>query len=296
VGHVDLVRDLAEPAVTAVVAEYFGMPGDPIPTLRLFQALSQHCFSFWKNDRVRDRAAAASVELRRLALARIAELRASAGGGAVDDTVFGRLVAMPDGFDDDDGVTRTALGLTSGFINAPLGILIYGVDKLVDLDEGTLEPLRRAAREATLGDERAEPIIQDYLLEAERFVVYPPFVHRYAERNTVIAAGTRRETLVPRGATVVAWGALAMFDEEVVSDPWTFRTGRPAEQFLGFGHGRHACIGTHIGQAVLGEVLKGIFAMPRTRRARGESGKVRNLPVEEGRYPVSFELEFDPHV
>jgi cytochrome P450 len=125
--------------------------------------------------------------------------------------------------------------------------------------------------------------------------VSPPFSYRYTERDTPIARGTDREKRIPAGSTVVTWQSLAAFDEDVVEAPFEFIAGRPRWKYMGFGHARHRCVGEHIGQALLYEMALGLFSLPGLRRAPGAAGRVKTLPIQQGKYPSTFVVEFDKH-
>lgn len=290
-GRVDAVADIAEVGPLAFIEHYLGVPVDAEKrVLRLFQTTSQHIFSFWPFAPARENAMRAAVQLRKILDEEVARRRRE--GDLDRDDYMGRLLTG-NGLDD-AGIARTIAGLASGAINAPLGLFTYSLDTLLDLESAERARILDLARGAREGDEEARRALRDAFVEAERFNVYPPFSYRYTERNVTLARGTRRETSVPAGKTVVTWQSLAVFDPHTVDDPFAFRPGRPDWQFLGLGHGRHFCLGAHTGQAMLFEMAEAVLALPGLRRAEGKRGRVINKPVEDGRYPVSLHLEFDP--
>lgn len=290
-GRVDVVKDLVEVAVMRFVMRYFGTPlTEPERLLRLYQTTSKYLFAFWSDPVMRDEAISAGKSLRELLGETVAERRRSRNGA---DDVIGRFVDMEQGFvDGDTGIVRSVAGLSSGSINAPLGLFVYSVDTLLSLPEQELDNVRKLAESASLGSAPASAGFRDYLYEAERFNVYPPFSYRYAERDTSIAVGTPREKRIPKGATVVTWQSLAAFDGDVFEAPYDFHAGRPRWQYAGFGHARHRCLGEHIGQALIYELALGLFTLPGLRRASSDAGRVRNLSVQQGKYPSTFTAEF----
>jgi cytochrome P450 len=290
-GRVDIVRDLVEKAVIRFVMRYFGTPvPEPERLLRLYQTTSKYLFAFWSDPVMRNEAVAAGETLKELLSSIVAERKRS----PVDvDDVLGRFVAMPSGFADGDaGIVRSLAGLASGAINAPLGLFVYSVDTLLALPDPELEAVRKLATMALAGDQNARDRFFDYVREAQRFNVYPPFSYRYAERDARIAVGTAREKQIPKGATVVTWQSLALFDDEVFDRPFDFVAGRPRGQYGGFGHARHRCVGEHIGQAVIYEMALGLFTLPGIVRAPNKAGRVQNLSVRQGKYPHTFTAEF----
>lgn len=292
-GRVDIVKDLVVTVVSRFVMRFFGthVP-DGERLLRSYQTTSKYLFAFWSDPVMRDEAVAAGATIKELLSAVVAERRRNPTGA---DDVLGRFVAMTKGFSDGDtGIVRSIAGLSSGAVNAPLGLFVYSVDTLLSLPRRELDALRGLDERAHSGDRSAGEKFFEYLREAERFNVYPPFSYRYAERDTAIAVGTAREKRIPKGATVVTWQSLAAFDRDVFDRPFEFRAGRPRSQYNGFGHGRHRCLGEHIGQALIYEMALGLFALPGIHRAANGAGRVRNTTVQQGHYPYTFTAEFRP--
>jgi cytochrome P450 len=242
---------------------------------------------------MRDEAVAAGSKLRHVLGTIVSERRMATNAPVPSDDVLGRFVAMPTGFyDGDTGIVRTLAGLSAGAINAPVGLCVFSIDTLLSLPDADLDALRRLAVDAKRGSATAAARFRDYLYEAERFNVYPPFNYRYAERDTTIAKGTPREKRIAQGATVVTWHSLAAFDGDVFERPFDFVPGRPRWQDTGFGHGRHWCFGEQIGQALLFEMALGLFSMPGIHRASGEAGRVQTRTVRQGKYPYTLTTEF----
>lgn len=296
-GRLDVVKDLVEPVVIRSVVRFFGtVVEDAGKLLRLYQAVSKYLFAFWLDPVMRDEAVEAGSTLRDLLGTIVAERRKTMAVAGGRDDVLGRFVDMQNGFyDGDTGIVRTIAGLSSGSINAPVGLCVYSIDTLLSLPDETLVTVRRLALEAMRGSTQAAERFREYLYEAERFNVYPPFNYRYAERDTTIANGTSREKRIAKGTTVVTWHSLAAFDDDVFERPFAFVPGRPHWQYSAFGHGRHFCLGEHIGQALLFEMALGLFTMPGVHRAPGKAGRVRTRSVREGKYPFAFTVEFVKH-
>jgi hypothetical protein len=205
------------------------------------------------------------------------------------------MLAMKQGFSDGDaGIPRSIAGLASGNLNAPVGLCVLTVDQFFKFGAEVVGELSSLARSVSRGESGNEARFHDFVIEGERFNVYPPFLYRYAERDTTLAAGTNREKAIPKGSTIVNWASVAAFDSDVYERPFDFVPGRPKWQYLNFGYGRHRCLGEHIGQTLLFEMMRGLFALPRLRRAPGKAGQVQTLSISEGRYAKSFGLEFDP--
>jgi cytochrome P450 len=294
-GHVDVIRDVGDVVPIRLAMRYYGIQvADAERLLRLFQKVSFYIFSFWFDPTMRDIAIAAAVELKQI-LGEIIERRRQRGELG-DGDVLGRLLSLRDPFDDGDaGIARSIAGLCSGTLNAPIGLFANTVDKLLDLDRNQRRTLHELARTPSSVDAQQHSF-EDYVLEGERFGFFPGVLHRYAERTTTIAAGTSREKRIAEGTTVVVWPWLAGFDSVPFERPFTFKPGRPKSQYMSFGHGRHRCLGEHIGQTLVREMSRSLFALPGLRRAHGKAGAIQSLPIEQASFPSSFRLEFDTHV
>lgn len=292
-GVIDVVQDLAHVVPMRFVMRYYGIPyPDPEKLLGLFQTQAKYLFTFWTNPAKREEATAAGREIRVILNDMIRRRRE--GGNIDDGDIIGRLLSRKETFSDGDtGVARSVAGLASGSLNAPIGLFVLSMDKLMSLADAESATLRDVARGAAAGRPSDKERLADYVREAERFNVYPPFSYRYAERDTTLATGASREKAIPKGTKVVAWHSLAAFDRDTFDDPFSFVPGRPRWQYMCFGHGRHRCLGEHIGQILLEEMAQGLFSLPRLRRAAGKAGTLQFLPIPAGGFASSFRLEFD---
>lgn len=293
IGRIDIIQDLANPVCIRFAQRYYGLPyPDSEHLLHLFQVVSWYIFPFWRDTIMRAAALPAGKELESILRGIIAERRAT--GDASEDDVLGRLLRVEKPFSDgDQGIARSIAGLASGTLNAPIGLLASIVDKLMSLDDGERTRIAELARSARLGSDSDSKLLSDIVYEAERFGVFPGVLYRHAERDSVIAGGTSRGKAIPRGSTVVVWPSLAAFDADVFDRPFAFQPGRPRSQYMGFGHGRHRCLGEHIGQVLVHEMTQALFSLPGLRRAPGKEGKIQHRGLHEANFPKSFVLEFD---
>jgi cytochrome P450 len=170
---------------------------------------------------------------------------------------------------------------------------VTSAEKLLDLDEPDARRLRALAQSAVTGSKEDLATFKTYVNEAERFGVFPSVLFREATRDTVLAPGTSHEKKLAAGSRVVVWPSLAAFDKDVFEDPFEFKPGRPEQKYMTFGYGRHRCLGEHIGQILVHEILLAVFALPGVRRAPGNEGQVTHRGVQEDNFPVSLILEFD---
>jgi cytochrome P450 len=202
--------------------------------------------------------------------------------------VLGRLLSLRSGGDDtfdDEGLVRTLSGLLSGLIIPTIGSFVRIVARLVDLPPERRRPFEDAVMK------RDDPVIRQYVLEAERLDPNPAVLYRYCERECVVAEGTKRATRIPAGTKVLVWLSSAARDPEVIAQPEEFRPRRPEWQYPQFGFGQHRCLGDEISQVVHREMLAALFSMRGLRRDPSEK-PVYGPPLRGG-YPKHFRLQFD---
>ena len=99
-----------------------------------------------------------------------------------------------------------------------------------------------------------------------------------------VAAGTRRATCVRAGTQMLVATQSAMFDRRSVPAPRRFRTDRPFESYLHFGHGLHMCFGLEINRLQLPAMAVALLDGPPLRRAPGAAGRM----TYDGLYPASL--------
>ncbi len=106
-------------------------------------------------------------------------------------------------------------------------------------------------------------------------------------------ARTAAQDVVLRGVEIAKGDTLALFypsanrDEEVWSDPFTFRIDRPRNPHLALGVGEHVCLGAHLArleiELALRHLSRRIESMERTgpieRLASANVGGIKQLPV-----------------
>ena len=166
----------------------------------------------------------------------------------------------------DVAIRHNILGNITGWIPTISNAFARIMDELLDRED-ELEGAQQAAR---AGDRE---LVAAYCFEASRFNPQNFALLRYVPKDTVIAAGTDRETQVKAGSTVFAATLSAMHDERAIDDPGTFRTDRPWSDYLLFGHGMHTCYGQQIVRAQLPAMAQALLEGPRLERARGRDGQ-----------------------
>jgi cytochrome P450 len=287
-GTIDVVSQLADPALDHVVAEYFGTPGpDRATQLHWARNVFQELFINVGNlPTVRERAHADAAQWRPhldgLIDARKAQLQA---GEDVPDDVLTRLLRFQDEGEPnfhDIAIRHNILGNITGWIPTISNAFARIVEELLHRED-ELEGAQEAAR---AGD---RDLVAAYCWEASRFRPQNFALLRFVPEDTVIAAGTERETEVKAGSTVFAATLSAMHDPEAIDEPEQFRVDRPWEDYMLFGHGLHTCYGQHIVRAQMPALATALLEGPQIKRARGHDGRLRY----EGPFPSGLTVRFD---
>jgi cytochrome P450 len=264
-GELDVIADLADPAIDRVIASYFGTPGpETAAQLRWARSVFQQIFLNGCNDAaVRDRALADGAQMRQHIDALVASRKRELASGAdVPDDVLTRLLRMqpePGGLQD-IAIRHNFIGLIVGWIPTVSKAFALVVDELLDRPE-QLETAQRAARD---GDQE---LVAAHVFEALRFRTHNSAVLRRCAVDHTVAAGTGHETTIRAGATVVVATESAMFDETAVNDPRRFRLDRPWTDYFHFGHGLHTCFGQEINRVQLPALTTALLEGARIARA-----------------------------
>jgi cytochrome P450 len=286
-GEIDVVSQLADPALDRTIAEYFGTPGpDTATQLRWARDIFQELFINVGNlPTVRERALAEAAEWRPHIDGLIAaRKRALAAGEDVPDDVLTRLLRYQDEGEPnlhDIAIRHNILGNITGWIPTISNAFARVVEELLERED----ELARAQEAARAGDRE---LVAGYVFEASRFRPQNFALLRYVPQDTTIAAGTDRETEVKAGSTVFAATLSAMHDERAIDEPDEFRTDRPWSDYMLFGLGLHTCYGQQIVRAQLPALAAALLEGPRIRRARGRDGRLRF----DGPFPSGLTVRF----
>ena len=277
---IDVVSELADPALIRAIDAYLGVPGPDAETqLRWARDIFWELFINVANvAETRERALADAAlwrpHLDGLIAARKRKIEA---GRKVPDDVLTRLLRFQSegrpSFHD-VSIRHNLIGDITGWIPTVANAFPRAVDVLLD----RADELAAAQEAARAGDRE---LVGRYVWEALRFSPQNFAVLRLAPEDTTIAAGTERETAVAAGSTVVAATLSAMHDERVVAEPDAFRIDRPWSDYMLFGHGLHTCYGRHIVRHQLPAMMTALLEGPPISRARGRAGEM----TWDGPYP-----------
>jgi cytochrome P450 len=286
-GRIDVVSDYARLIPLHIVQTYFGVRG---PELRsTYQRWLRNIFwdlflNLGGDARVAQAALVDAAGLRDHLDEVILEHRSALRAGTAPDDFVTRLLGLRASEYaelDDVALRRNIGGVIVGAVETQAKAIVYALAELLSRPA----ELAHARRAAAAGDDE---LVSRYVFEALRFNPHNPLIVRRCHQDTTIGAGTPHETSVTRGTTVYALTLSAMFDEELVNDPESFRIDRPREQYLHFGYGQHQCFGTQLNYVVLPEAIKRLLLLPNLRVSEQTP-----RPEHEGPFPDRFILEFD---
>ena len=208
-----------------LLGDYFGVPQPANGDLKVW---GTRLFEFQFADGGNDPALRAEVDEIAPALrAHIdAEIERRRGSPGDKDDVLGRCLIMQaagePGFSDVE--IRTALmGFIVGGPPQPPMVVPQALEQLLRRPEA-LAGAQQAARD----DDDA--LLAGYVFEAMRFDPLAPALPRVAVADGRIAAGTKRERAVKKGAHVMAALSSAMMDERQVPEPRKFDPNRASRR------------------------------------------------------------------
>jgi cytochrome P450 len=286
--EIDVVTQLADPALVRSIDAYFGTPGPDAETLaRWARDIFWELFINVNNlaetrTRALEDAAQWRIWLDGQIDARKAALKA---GEDVPDDVLTRLLRFQDEDEPnfyDISIRHNILGNIVGWIPTVSNSLARAVNVLLDRED----ELAGARAAAGAGDRE---LVGQYVWEALRFSPQNFALLRLVGEDTTIAAGTDRETEVKAGTTVYAGTLSAMHDERAISDPEEFKVDRPWSDYMLFGHGLHTCYGQQIVRNQLPAMMTALLEGRAIKRARGGDGKLSF----EGPFPSGLTVRFD---
>ena len=321
-GRIDMVAELAEPAVIRIAADYFGVAPLKNDKRRMARATRNLAGIIMVNPPVGSKPWIDSrddmVALTQQLLEQIAVVKSAIGAShqnELPDNLLTRLTALlhaggtPKWFDE-DWIRRYLTGLVA----TGLATVVRGTSQMVDQLVARPDALKEAQLLAAALDDaeaherrltssaseierrsvaervaRSRNALTHYIYEALRFRPMLPLLVRDCPRETIIANGTGRVRIVLAGARVLAAPLAAMFDPDAFPQPWRFDPQRPLESYIHFGDGERRCFGRYVAENALMEMVRALLRLPGLARASGAEGQIRY----EGPAPDSFVLTFN---
>lgn len=280
-GKLDVIQDLAWPVPLELNGRYFGLPGpDPVTFKGWMRDIYKELFLNLRSDPEWTRAAdIAASEMNHYLDGLIQQY--DVASESVLKELISIMKAPPAGLAP-NFVRRNIMGLTVGVVETSLKAIARTIDQLIRRPKEL-----KAAQDAARNNDKAT--VLKYALEAMRFNPQNHVLFRLCEKDTTIAAGTQRETVIKQGTLVFASTLSAMFDEEgPFKQPTEFRLDRKPQEYLFFGHDGHECMGRYLVPIVLQEVFMRLLTLDGLKRANNDPFD----PIEL--LPEHFLLEFQP--
>jgi cytochrome P450 len=196
------------------------------------------------------------------------------------DTVLARLVGMHREKPEELGrsqIRSFVIGMIVGFV--PTNTVAGGhiLEMLLSRDDF----MHAALTAARKGD---DDLLKHCLFEAMRFMPLNPGPFRICKRDFVLGANSSRPKLIRAGKVVLASTPSAMFDPRQIDDAGMFKPGRPASDYMLFGHGMHFCAGVFIAQAQITQTFKALLLRGTPRRA----GPLQRHGLFPARLPITL--------
>lgn len=282
-GRIDVVADLVRPVTFRVLADYFGVPE---PAQGRLDVWATRLFEFQFAGSPKDLGLRAEVDA--IAPAFRAHIdgeiaRRKATGAATDD-VLGRCLTLQSqgvaGYSDVQIRTGILCMIVGGPPQPPM-VVPQAMEQLLRRPVA----LQAAMAAAEVNDDAT---LARIVQEAMRFDPLAPGLPRLVVQDTVLAQGTQRETLIPRGSTVIACFASAMMDSRRIAAPASFDANRRPHEYILFGHGLHECFGRYINGAILHMMLKPLLRQPNLRRAEVPDGTLSKNGIFAERLVLTY--------
>ena len=220
------------------------------------------------------------------------------------NTLMGRLVllqrASASGSPELEEIRSMIVVLATGWV--PTGAAAGG--NILEYLLNNKKALKQAQKQASSGDDRE---LGKCLLEAMRFS--PPInpgLPRHTLEETHLEVKRRfgfgtKKIVIPKGATVMAASASAMFDgrNKDIVKPNKYDPERQGDkfskkvdlQFGGYGI-LHYCIGEQIAQIMLTQTFKPLLEQRNLKRVAGAEGKLQSV----GAFPQHLKVQFEPKI
>lgn len=236
----DVIQEVVWPVLLGHLRSYFGF-GCGVPTLVLRRWMRDiYCDvlqNLGDNRLWREAATRAFEEVN----AYVARTTPPAG------SIWARLASRLDA----DATRRNIIGLCTGVVETTLKTVTRALDQF--LDRPTVQS---AAREALQTEDLSTFMTLTW--ECLRFNPQNHALYRRCTQDVTLSSGAT----VPAGALVFLSTLTAMHDPAYVRSPEEFRTDRPANTYLFFGHGLHKCGGQLLAPALIRGLLRELLLVP----------------------------------
>lgn len=257
-GTIEVVEKLSRGVPISVTQDYFGFNAPRDDLFKWSYWTQADMFHNLTNDpKIHEKNVQSGQEMKAFLSSEIQKrYEAIKAGEALDDS-FSRLVKLAANKDvtdfDDERIIANVMGLLVGGIETTSQAIVQILDQLIRVFP---EKLKEATEYAKKGDDK---LFDAYVWEALRFNPINPFVVRLTSQDYILAAGTMRETKIPKSSIVLLSTRSAMHDGKQLPDAEEFRIDRPDYHYMHLGFGAHECLGKYVGMVEITEIVKQIL-------------------------------------
>ncbi len=292
-NQIDLVPQLTRHVPAQLTQDYFGLRAESPADILRWSRATQH--DMFHNGFEKDEARKAAVHALNLAAgaemqARISDVlipdcRQAIAAGEPRDDILTRLLRIE--FNDavDFDTSRIATNL--------MGTLVGGIETTSAAAAQTLAQLFKRPRPLAMAKEialsandsesdRAE--LLRICREALRFDPINPLVVRVCDSDFVVAKGTLRRRRIRKGKKVLVCTRSAMRDGRQLELPSAFATDRPDHHYMHLGYGHHRCLGDHISNVQLPELVRAVLRLDNPR-------PVGEIDKASGPFPEHYRIQ-----
>jgi len=257
-GNIEVVSKISRKTPIRITQDYFGFNASEEDLFKWSYCTQADMFHNLTNDEdVHKNNIQSGQEMKEFLKKEISERRNKIKQDPSLDDSFSRLIKITENNDacdfDDERIIANVMGLLVGGVETTSQAIVQILDQLIRVFPEKLEEAKKYAKE---GDNEK---FDAYVWEALRFNPINPFVVRLSSQDYTIAAGTIRETKIPKGSVGLISTRSAMRDEKQIPDADSFKTDRPSYHYMHLGFGAHECLGKYIGMVEITEIVKQIL-------------------------------------
>lgn len=260
-GEIEAVEKLGRGVPIKIVQDYFGFQGcDPQKMFEWSYWNQMDAFHNQPFDIVDDRDAIVAKrenalnEMKGFLAGLVGKRAFQVWAGLEPDDIASRVVRMrlpkSVGFTAERAIINIG-GLLIGAVETTSQAAIQATAELLSREDTCM-----SAQAAARGGPKD---FDGFVWEALRFRPISPYMFRVAEKDHVLARGTDRERLIPKGAHVLPLVGSAMFDAGAFPQPNLFDPTRPLDNSFHLGWGHHECLGKYVALEMIPEIVRQIL-------------------------------------
>jgi cytochrome P450 len=271
-GSCDFAVDVAMNYPLRVILDILGLPEEQFPKmLRLTQELFADADPDFQRVGEDEQALSVIMDVIAMFTGLNAERRANPTADLATVIANGEIDGRP--LEDMDTYGYYLIVATAGH-DTTSNAVAGGMQALLEHPE----QLAKLQADPSLVDSAADEIVR-WVSPVKHFM-------RTAQEDHTLASGAT----IPKGDWVLLSYQSANRDERVFADPFTFDVTRPdADKHLGFGFGRHYCLGAHLARLEIRAIFKELLSRLDTIELAGPTEQTASVLVNgPKRMPVSY--------